>query len=91
MRGRDGADNLFGGRGADETRGGKGDDTLHFESLDLSKPGSSRDRLLDFGNGDDVIDLTDIDAKANKSGNQSFTYIQNDSFSGAAGELRFGG
>lgn len=89
MFGGGGGDLIFGGSGSDDLRGGRGDDTLHFESLVHSKPGSGRDRILDFGNGDDLIDLSDIDAKTNKSGDQKFTYIGKDSFSGTAGELRF--
>ena len=91
LRGGDGADNLIGGRGADEMRGGKGDDTFHFEYLGHSKPGSSRDRILDFEKGDDLIDLTEIDARTGASGNQKFKYIGKQGFSESAGELRFNG
>ena len=45
-------------------------------------------RLEDLVRGEDLIDLSAIDANANNDGNQAFNYIGNAKFSGAARELR---
>lgn len=86
--GGDGNDLLVGGKGADSLTGGLGADTFRFDFKD-SKP-SVRDTILDFAGGD-TIDLSAIDAKKGKSGDQSFHFIGDDGFSGTAGELKYGG
>jgi len=46
--------------------------------------------ITDFHRSEiDVIDLSTIDADTTWSGNQSFTYIGGNAFSGEAGELNF--
>ena len=69
LEGGAGADTLEGGSGDDLLRGGPGNDTLKGGSGDDTfgfVPGrSGNDTILDFGNGDDKIDLTafeDIDS-----------------------------
>ena len=52
LAGGSGKDQLAGGPGNDSLDGGEGDDTFVFA------PGGGDDTLLDFGNGDDRIDLT---------------------------------
>ena len=48
------------------------------------------DRLLDFNAYErDEIDLSGIDANSQSPGDQAFAFIENDPFSGGAGELRF--
>ncbi len=74
-----GADDvLIGGSGADELKGGRGDDTFRYLWMTGTKA-ETRDSILDFGfgsksRGDDVIDLSEIDADTGKSGNQAFKF-----------------
>jgi serralysin len=59
LRGWRGADRLDGGTGADTLRGGPGADTFVF------RPGYGADRITDFGNGNDRIEVTGFgDAEA---------------------------
>jgi hypothetical protein len=44
--------------------------------------------ITDFVEGLDVIDIGEIDADTGSEGNQAFSFIGNDAFSGTAGELR---
>ena len=54
LEGGPGADYLRGGPDNDSLAGGEGDDTFSFA------PGSGDDIVLDFGNGEDAIDLSDF-------------------------------
>lgn len=90
LRGQNGADRLQGNSGADNLRGGQGADTFIYNNLSDSRVGViRRDVIEDFGNGNDLIDLSRIDADAGRGGNQSFEFIGRSAFSGDAGELRF--
>jgi hypothetical protein len=83
-----GNDLLRGGRGADQLTGGGGADTFQFRSvLDSPATQSGRDSILDFASGD-VIDLAAIDANTKIDGDQAFTFIGSEAFSGSAGQLR---
>ena len=85
LNGGDDLDVLNGGAGRDKLTGGDGRDTFVFSSA----TDADRDQILDFDvGGSETIDLSGIDAKSNVNGNQAFTYIGLDSFSGTAGELR---
>ena len=97
LNGGDGDDRLLGGAGKDVLIGGLGADTMTgdagadrfvFRTLKESKPGSARDKILDF-TAQDEIDLSAIDANTERSGNQKFKYIGTAAFSDTAGELRF--
>jgi Ca2+-binding RTX toxin-like protein len=89
LDGGEGDDVLMGGGGRDELEGGAGADEFEFADARHSV-GAARDRIVDFDAGEgDTIDLTRIDADARKDGHQSFVYVGNAAFSGAAGELRF--
>jgi len=87
LRGGDGNDQLFGGtgndtlqgdRGADRLRGDAGTDVFDFNATSESGIGASaRDRILDFTRGEDLIDLSTLDAKTSQSGNQTFTFNVN--------------
>lgn len=74
-----GADDiLIGGSGADQLKGGRGDDTFRYLWMTGTKE-TTRDSILDFGfgsksRGDDVIDLSKIDANTGKSGDQAFKF-----------------
>ena len=82
-----GNDLLHGGLGADELTGGAGADQFRFQAVADSGP-AAMDKILDFAGGADKIDLSRIDANtANGSGNDAFTFIGSDAFTGA-GQLR---
>ena len=57
LRGDKGNDLLIGGSGADTLVGGLGDDRFYFGPDD----GVYEDQIIDFGNGDNVIDLRQFD------------------------------
>jgi len=91
LSGNDGNDFLTGGIGADRLSGGAGADDFVFRSLaETTNATDGRDTILDFihGQGDDIA-LSAIDANTKSSGNQAFSFIGDDAFSGKAGELRF--
>lgn len=75
--GGSGADRIIGGAGADTLRGAAGNDTFVFQWIAGATP-DIRDTILDFGaggwRGDDVIDLSAIDANAGRGGNQAFAF-----------------
>jgi serralysin len=80
--GNAGANVLNGGGGDDGLVGGGGVDTFVINNL------GGTDRITDFLNGVDKIDLRGLDANAALSGDQAFTFIGDSAFSGAAGQLR---
>ena len=88
IAGGDGDDRLIGGGGADKLAGGEGADTFVFR-----KPGHSRncdpDTILDFTSGEDIIDLSAIDADPSTSFDDAFSFIGTDAFT-APGQLRIG-
>ena len=76
-----GKDILEGGRGADVLIGGKGKDTYLYENIKDSRAAKGKsDHLLDFGKKDKI----DLSAIADE-----LRFIGSDSFSGAAGDVRF--
>ena len=88
LEGGAGNDTLQGGAGADSLQGGEGPDLFLYASLSDAGNGSgSRDLISDWQSGD-RIDLTAIDARSDKGGNQAFTWIGNAPFSGL-GQLRY--
>ena len=84
-----GNDRIIGSLGADRLTGSLGADIFVFRSLgDSTMAVSGRDTITDFSFGQgDRIDLTAIDARSGMAGNQAFTFIGGNAFSGAAGEL----
>lgn len=87
-----GADVLYGGLGPDHLTGGSGPDRFDFNSAAECGRGAGRDIITDFlGSEGDEIDLRSIDANTAVSGDQAFTFIGANSFTGAAGQLRFSG
>jgi len=68
-----GADILTGGGDSDVLTGGDGDDTFRFCSISNSRAGKA-DRVTDFDSGHDIIDLAQIDANTEMSGNQAFDW-----------------
>lgn len=89
--GRGGNDSLIGGTGQDTITGGPGADVFIYRSASDSEVGGARrDVITDFdGATGDRIDLSAIDAYDQLAGNQKFTYIAAEPFSGKQGEVRF--
>ena len=94
INGGRGNDILTGGTGTDILTGGAGNDIFKFNSVLESKPGVLRDVITDFVGNDnlpgDQIDLSTIDANSNIAGNQAFTFIGANAFSGV-GQIRYSG
>jgi Ca2+-binding RTX toxin-like protein len=102
LRGGDGDDLLFGGDGFDILQGGAGNDTLLASAggevmtggagadLFLFRADAEDATIRDFTSGEDLIDLSAIDADLTQAGDQAFTFIGGARF-GAAGELRLKG
>jgi Ca2+-binding RTX toxin-like protein len=85
-----GNDMIYGGAGKDVLTGGAGSDHFIFSAGDLAATRGKADVIADMrGSQDDLIDLHLIDANEGKQGNQRFSFIGSDHFSGHAGELRF--
>jgi Ca2+-binding RTX toxin-like protein len=81
LRGGTGDDVLIGGAGADRMSGNSGFDRFDFNSQNDSRAGVGfRDVITDFQKGVDLIDLFNVDANANTSGNQAFTFIGTSGF-----------
>lgn len=91
LRGGFGDDILIGGTGQDRLTGGEGAGRFVFQTLDDSKPNRNfADIIRDFFQSEgDTIKLSDIDADTTTDGDQAFTFIGTDTFSGTAGELRY--
>ncbi|MDF1634407.1 calcium-binding protein [Mycoplana sp. MJR14] len=88
LEGGSGNDRITGGAGADILTGGSGTDRFVFKSAKDSTS-SARDTINDFWRSQkDKVDLSAIDARADKSGNQSFKFIGDKAFSGTDGQLR---
>ncbi len=86
--GGDGNDILIGGAGLDGMYGDGGSDRFVFTSVNDAPHGSSifsRDFIGDFVIGQDIIDLSAIDANTAIAGNQTFTVVSR--FSGVSGQL----
>jgi len=90
LTGGEGDDLIAGGLGRDNLTGGTGADQFLFTALAQSgaTPGSA-DILIDFTQGEDILNLTALDAKAgNANPNDSFALIGAAAFSSVAGQLR---
>jgi len=87
---KDGNDILIGGGGRDYLVGNAGADVFVFTAVSDSRPGTAnRDFINGFVHGEDLIDLSDIDANSLTGADDAFSFIGNAAFSGTAGELRF--
>jgi Ca2+-binding RTX toxin-like protein len=94
LNGGNGNDLLIGSAGRDTMTGGAGSDVFRFNAS-VTEIGNLRfgfsttnDRIMDFARGQDIIDLSAIDANTSDAGDQAFTYIGSASFSGL-GQLRY--
>src|SRR4051812_1843081 len=88
LLGGDGDDRLYGNSGTDDLTGGNGADTFAISSFQTGL-GASADRILDFVQGTDLIDVSGMDANLLSAGNQAFSFIGTAAFSGASAELRY--
>ncbi|HEY0324658.1 MAG TPA: hypothetical protein VGC46_01605, partial [Allosphingosinicella sp.] len=79
-------DLITGALGADILAGGGGNDRFIYRSVLESEPGLP-DFIVDFSDGD-IIDLALVDADSTTDGNQAFTFIDDNAFTGQAGQLR---
>jgi Ca2+-binding RTX toxin-like protein len=87
--GGNGNDILIGGYQKDVATGGAGADVFLFRQWDLTY-GSNADRITDFTQGEDVIDLSEIDPDwTSWDVDEAFTFIGNAAFTGAVGEVRY--
>jgi Ca2+-binding RTX toxin-like protein len=84
-----GKDLLVGGKGRDILTGGAGSDRFDFNLISESgRTAPTRDVITDFTRGADRIDLRSIDAHRDLSGNNVFTFIGTEKFTGTGGEVR---
>ena len=82
--GGDGDDVAYGGGGADDAfTGGAGRDRLVFRPDELDGPGLLA-RFIDFQTGQDVIDVSQLDADTTRAGDQAFRLV--DVFTFSAGQ-----
>ena len=87
-----GNDVLIGGLGQDTLSGDIGNDTFKFSMIsDTGTPATKPDVITDFVQGEDVIDLSDLDAfAATKTVNDTFVWQGTAAFSSATqGEVRY--
>jgi Ca2+-binding RTX toxin-like protein len=88
LNGDGGEDLLIGGPGADLLTGGYEGDIFQINDGD-SGLGVGADRITDFVQIVERIDLRGIDADTGTAGDQAFSFIGTAAFSGIAGELRY--
>ncbi len=89
LKGGAGNDELFGGAGRDTMTGGSGFDTFVFDFTSESGiTAATRDRIVDFQEDVDLIDLSGIDARTDLAGNQAFKWVGGGAFT-APGQLRY--
>lgn len=84
-----GDDALKGGVGGDGLFGEGGNDTFIYARARDSRD-SGVDTIVDFVQGEDIIDLSRIDGDGGSGGADVFDFIAGALFSNTAGELRFG-
>ncbi len=85
LNGGMGEDILRGGRGLDFLIGGQGEDRFVYLDVIGSSGAAGIDRIRDFTKGEDIIDLSGIDADG---AGGAFHFIGRARFDGLAGALR---
>jgi len=90
LQGWNGGDSLVGRGGKDTLTGGAGADHYYFTALGDSVVGINADLVTDFSHAQaDIIDLSIMDANSGLDGNQAFSFIGANLYSGVAGQLRY--
>lgn len=91
LSGGAGNDILIGGAGHDRLSGGTGADRfIYSETADSGVGPAGRDLITDFNRVEgDLIDLSAIDAQPGNAGNQAFSFIGTDAFTGELGQVRY--
>ena len=88
LLGLDGDDVITGGGDGDLLTGGAGHDQFVYAALtDSGSTKPTRDQITDFVQGDDVIELSALDAITGGA-DDAFSFIGTAAFSGVAGQLR---
>ncbi|HEY5963421.1 MAG TPA: M10 family metallopeptidase C-terminal domain-containing protein, partial [Xanthobacteraceae bacterium] len=88
LLGLDGDDVITGGGDGDLLTGGAGHDQFVYTALtDSGSTKPTRDQITDFVQGDDVIELSALDAITGGA-DDAFSFIGTAAFSGVAGQLR---
>jgi serralysin len=90
INGSAGNDTINGGQQRDVMTGGTGADVFVLSSrIDTASTASGADIIRDFRVGEDLIDLSIIDARPGVAGDQAFVFVGTGSLSGATGRLRY--
>ncbi|MGK9247131.1 M10 family metallopeptidase C-terminal domain-containing protein, partial [Inquilinus limosus] len=91
LQGWNGDDTLWGAQGKDTLTGGIGADRFFYYAASESAVGANADRITDFSQVQgDRIDLSQIDTNTGASGDQAFSFIGTGTYTGVAGQLRYG-
>lgn len=88
LNGGAGNDTLWGNAGLDTMTGGSGADVFAFQFAADSPMTGARDRIMDFEQGIDIIDVRKVDAKDDVANNQTFEFIGRDQFDNR-GQVRY--
>jgi len=90
LQGWNGDDTLLGRGGKDTLTGGAGADHYSFLTPGDSVVGANADVVTDFSHAQgDLVILGDIDANTGAAGDQAFSFIGANLYSGVAGQLRY--
>lgn len=90
LLGGSGEDTLIGRAGFDTLFGGTGTDDFVFRNVaEIGTALGLQDIIHDFEVGQDVLDLSLLDANALVAGNQAFTFIGAAAFGGITAQLRY--
>ncbi len=90
IQGNGGDDIIIGRGGNDLLFGNYGADRFVFGNGDLGSTEDATDAILDFYRVEgDRIDLSGIDARTDMAGDQAFTFIGTNAFTGVAGQMRY--
>ncbi|MGL4968059.1 MAG: beta strand repeat-containing protein [Inquilinus sp.] len=90
LQGWNGGDTLVGRAGKDTLTGGAGADRYSFLTPGDSVVGANADVVTDFSHAQgDLVTLGDIDANTGAVGDQAFSFIGVNLYSGVAGQLRY--
>jgi Ca2+-binding RTX toxin-like protein len=90
LLGLGGDDTLVGGEGADQLNGGTGADIFQINAVsETGATFATRDTIVDFESGTDLIDLGSIDALTTLAGTQHFTFLGTAAHTGDGATLRY--